>query len=138
MIFVAKAGEVFQPRTGKKMQPHPLGEPPIDDPVDRRRALAKWLTTQLAVIATACWWWLGGAKGAQRGQLDTGAIWLGKGLVNPDRRPKCETNLPSNPELLDALADLASSPPGFDLKALIRQILNSRRVYQHRCRPHAR
>jgi hypothetical protein len=57
---------------------------------------------------------------------------LGKGLVNPidDLR---ETNPPSNPELLDALADnfIASR---FDLKALLRQILTSR-VYQLSAQP---
>jgi hypothetical protein len=97
------------------MQPRPLGEAPVDDPVDRRRALAKWLTKDkprpLARNVVNRYW----------GYL------LGKGLVNPidDLR---ETNPPSNPELLDALADsfIAS---GFDLKALIRQILTSR-VYQ--------
>ncbi len=115
VIYVAKAGEVFQPRTGKKMQPHPLGEAPVDDPIDRRRALAKWLTTQnprpLARNVVNRYW----------GYL------LGKGLVNPidDLR---ETNPPSNPELLDALAD-SFVASGFDLKALLRQILNSR-VYQ--------
>ena len=52
---------------------------------------------------------------------------LGKGLVNPidDLR---ETNPATNPELLDALAD-AFVAAGFDLKQLLRLILNSR-VYQ--------
>ncbi len=52
---------------------------------------------------------------------------MGKGLVNPidDLR---ETNPPSNPELLDALAD-AFIESGYDLKALLRLILTSR-VYQ--------
>ena len=52
---------------------------------------------------------------------------MGKGLVNPidDLR---ETNPPSNPELLDALAD-EFVDGGFDLKKLLRLILNSR-VYQ--------
>ncbi len=115
VIFVSQKGEVYQPRTGKKMEPRPLGEKPTDDPVDRRRALAKWLTAQnprwLARNVVNRYW----------GYL------LGKGLVNPidDLR---ETNPPANPELLDALADrfIAS---GFDLKALLRQIMTSR-VYQ--------
>ena len=52
---------------------------------------------------------------------------MGKGLVNPidDLR---ETNPPTNPELLDALAD-AFIASGYDLKALLRLILTSR-VYQ--------
>ena len=115
MVFVAKSGEVYQPRTGKKMAPRPLGDAPVDDPVDRRRALAKWLTTEnrhwLARNVVNRYW----------GYL------MGKGLVNPidDLR---ETNPPTNPELLDALAG-AFVASGYDLKALLRLILTSR-VYQ--------
>ena len=115
VIYVAKSGEVYQPRTGKKMAPRPLSDEPRDDPGDRRRALAKWLTTEkprwLAHNMVNRYW----------GYL------LGKGLVNPidDLR---ETNPPSNPELLDALAD-AFVKSGYDLKALLRLILTSR-VYQ--------
>jgi hypothetical protein len=122
VIFVAEKGDVYQPRTGKKMEPRPLGEKPIDDPVDRRRALARWLTTQnprwLARNVVNRYW----------GYL------LGKGLVNPidDLR---ETNPASNPELLDALAD-SFIATGFDLKALLRQILTSR-VYQLSAQPTA-
>jgi Protein of unknown function (DUF1553)/Protein of unknown function (DUF1549) len=120
VVFVSQKGEVYQPRTGKKMDPRPLGEKPIDDPVDRRAALARWLTAEnprwLARNVVNRYW----------GYL------LGKGLVNPidDLR---ETNPPSNPELLDSLAQrfIAS---GFDLKALLRQILTSR-VYQLSARP---
>jgi len=115
VVFVAKSGEVFQPRTGKKMAPRPLGAAPVDDPVDRRRALAKWLTTEnrrwLARNVVNRYW----------GYL------MGKGLVNPidDLR---ETNPATNPELLDALAG-AFVASGYDLKALLRLILTSR-VYQ--------
>jgi hypothetical protein len=115
VIFVAKSGEVYQPRTGKKMAPRPLGDAPVDDPIDRRRALASWLTTQnprwlTRNIANRYWGYL-----------------MGKGLVNPidDLR---ETNPASNPELLDALADTFKAS-GYDLKALLRLILTSR-VYQ--------
>lgn len=44
VVFVAAKGEVRQPRSGKVMKPAPLNEDPLDDPVDRRRALASWLT----------------------------------------------------------------------------------------------
>ena len=98
VVYVAKTGEVFQPRTGKKMVPRPLGDAPADDPVDRRRALAKWLTVQnprwlARNVANRYWGYL-----------------MGKGLVNPidDLR---ETNPPSNPALLDALRRLPSSNP---------------------------
>ena len=115
VVYVARSGEVYQPRTGQKMTPRPLGDAPADDPVDRRRALAKWLTAQnprwLARNVVNRYW---------------GYV-MGKGLVNPidDLR---ETNPPTNPALLDALAD-AFIASGYDLKALLRLILTSR-VYQ--------
>jgi hypothetical protein len=115
VVFVARSGDVFQPRTGKKMAPRPLGAPVIDDPLDRRRALAKWLTTEshrwLAHnVANRYWGYL-----------------MGKGLVNPidDLR---DTNPATNPELLDALAGTFVSS-GYDLKSLLRLIMTSR-VYQ--------
>jgi Protein of unknown function (DUF1553)/Protein of unknown function (DUF1549) len=120
VIYVSQQGDVYQPRTGKKMEPRPLGDKTVDDPVDRRRALAKWLTSQsprwLARNVVNRYW----------GYL------LGRGLVNPidDLR---ETNPPSNPELLDALADVFIAS-GYDLKALLRQILTSR-VYQLSAQP---
>ncbi len=115
VIYVANSGEVRQPRTGKVMEPTPLNDEPADDPVDRRRALADWLTEAdnpwlARNIVNRYWGYL-----------------FGKGLVNPidDLR---ETNPASNPELLDALAE-AFVQNGYDLKALLRLILNSR-VYQ--------
>jgi Protein of unknown function (DUF1553)/Protein of unknown function (DUF1549) len=115
VIYVSQTGEVVQPRTGKKMTPRPLGGSPVDDPVDRRRALARWLTTEnhrwLARNVVNRYW----------GYL------FGKGLVNPidDLR---ETNPPTNPELLDSLAE-AFVTSGYNLKALLRLIATSR-VYQ--------
>ncbi|AGA29534.1 DUF1549 and DUF1553 domain-containing protein [Singulisphaera acidiphila] len=115
VIYVAKTGEVGQPRTGKTMKPTPLGDKAADDPVDRRRALSRWLTSStnpwLARNVVNRYW----------GYL------LGKGLVNPidDLR---ETNPPSNPDLLNTLANQFVAD-GFDLKKLLHLILNSR-VYQ--------
>lgn len=120
VIFVAQSGDVRNPRTGKVMAPRPLNADPADDPADRRRALADWLTRPenpwfARNVANRYWGYL-----------------LGRGLVDPidDLR---ETNPPSNPELLDALADHFAKV-GYDLKALLRLILNSR-VYQLSARP---
>jgi hypothetical protein len=115
VIYIATNGEVRQPRSGKQMAPRPLNDAPADDPIDRRRALARWLT---------------GEKNPWLARNIVNRYWgylLGKGLVNPidDLR---ETNPPSNPELLDALA-AEFVRGGFDLKHLLRLILNSR-VYQ--------
>jgi hypothetical protein len=115
VVFVANSGEVTQPRSGKTMPPRPLNAAPADDPVDRRRALARWLTDGsnpwlARNVANRYWGYL-----------------MGKGLVNPidDLR---ETNPPTNPALLDALAG-AFVKSGYDLKALLRLILTSR-TYQ--------
>jgi hypothetical protein len=97
------------------MAPRPLQAEPADDPVDRRRALAHWLTGPenpwlARNVANRYWGYL-----------------LGKGLVNPldDLR---DTNPPSNPELLNALAhELITS--GYNLKHLLRTIMTSH-VYQ--------
>ena len=115
VIYVANAGDVRQPRTGKLMKPTPLGDAPADDPLDRRRALSRWLTDAKNP------WFARNVVNRYWGYL------LGRGLVNPidDLR---ETNPPSNPELLDALA-AEFVAGGFDLKTLLRLILTSR-VYQ--------
>ncbi|MDR3634459.1 MAG: DUF1553 domain-containing protein [Isosphaeraceae bacterium] len=115
VIYVADGGEVRQPRSGKQMKPTPLNDGPADDPVDRRRALARWLT---------------GPKNPWLARNVVNRYWgylMGKGLVNPidDLR---ETNPASNPELLDALSG-EFVKAGFDLKALLRLLCNSR-TYQ--------
>ncbi|HEV3162944.1 MAG TPA: DUF1553 domain-containing protein [Isosphaeraceae bacterium] len=120
VIYVTKAGEVRQPRSGQIMKPTPLNGSPADDDIDRRRALAHWLTQPdnrwLARNVVNRYW----------GYL------MGKGLVNPidDLR---ETNPPSNPELLNALAD-EFIKGGYDLKDLLRVIMTSR-VYQLSSQP---
>lgn len=105
------------PRTGEKITAHALGQPqPLKNPAgDRRRELAVWMTAPdnpffARNLANRVW-----------------AHLLGRGLVEPvdDFR---ETNPPTNPQLLDALAErLVLSK--FDLRSLIREICASR-VYQ--------
>ena len=110
------------PRTGQQVFAHALGTPePARNPAgDRRRELAAW------IAAPENPWF---ARNL------TNRIWarlLGRGLVEPvdDFR---ETNPPSNPALLDALAgELVARQ--FDLRGLLRTICASR-VYQHSAKP---
>jgi hypothetical protein len=115
VVRLSRSGEVRNPRTKVDMRPRALDGPVVDDPLDRRRALAAWITSKNNLmlprnIVNRCW-----------------SMLMGRGLVEPvdDMRV---TNPPSNPELLDALArDFVQK--GYDLKALLRAIMNSR-VYQ--------
>ncbi len=113
IIFLKEVGEVTHPRTGEVLKPQPLGGSPFaiglqDDP---RESLARWMTH---------------AENPFFARTMVNRMWahfLGRGIVHPidDAR---STNPPSNPELLDALADdfVAS---GYDVKHLIRTITNS-------------
>jgi hypothetical protein len=115
VIFLRPGGEQNHPRTGRVVPPHPLDGPTMDDPTDRRRRLADWLTAPdnpffARNFANRLW-----------------AYTMGRGLVEPvdDMRA---TNPPSNPELLDALAaDFAAHK--FDLKHFLRTVFTSR-AYQ--------
>ncbi|OAI50750.1 hypothetical protein AYO44_17540, partial [Planctomycetaceae bacterium SCGC AG-212-F19] len=106
IIYLQATGEVTHPRRGGVVKPHPLDGPPMDDPFDRRRKLAEWLTAKenpffARNIVNRFWSYL-----------------MGRGMVEPvdDMRA---TNPPSNPDLLDALAkDFAEHK--FDLKHLLR------------------
>lgn len=105
------------PRTGETVHAHALGMkmPSNSSPGERRQALADWLTA-----ADNPWF-------ARNLANRVWAHFLGRGLVEPvdDLR---DTNPPSNPALLDALAaHLVESK--FDLKRLIRTI-TAARVYQ--------
>ena len=45
VVLVRSGGEVGHPKTGQVMKPTPLDGEPVDDPLDRRIPLAKWLTS---------------------------------------------------------------------------------------------
>ncbi len=125
VVRINDGGEVTHPKTGQVMRPTPLGvqlaslpggkAPDPDAGGDRRRLLADWLTSKnnrlfARNLANRYWGYL-----------------FGKGIVNPidDQRV---TNPPTNPELLDALADeLIRS--NYDLKHLLRVICLSK-TYQ--------
>jgi len=116
-VYVDRAGEVVQPRTGKTMPPKFMGgtQPQVAEGKDRRAVLADWLTSgQNPFFAKSV----------------VNRIWFhlnGRGIVDPvdDFR---DSNPSANDELLDALArDFVASK--FNLKHVIRTILNSR-TYQ--------
>jgi len=112
IIYLKDRGSVLHPRTGEVLKPQPLGGVLFamgvhDDP---RVSLARWMTSAgnpffARTMVNRMW-----------------AHFLGRGIVHPidDAR---STNPPSNPALLDALAqDFISS--GYDVKHLIRTITN--------------
>jgi hypothetical protein len=115
VVWVRPSGEVTHPRTGAVMKPTPLDGEPVDDPLDRRVALAKWLTAPEN-------------EGFARNVVNRlMAHYLGRGLVDPvdDMRA---TNPPSNPALMAALVvDFRESR--FNVKHLMRRIMHSR-LYQ--------
>lgn len=113
VIYLKDEGEVHNPRSGKLMQPRPLGGPDFkvsrfDDP---RRKLAKWMTSPenpffARTMVNRMW-----------------GHFFGRGIIHPidDAR---STNPPTNSVLLDELAyDFAAN--GYDVKQLIREITNS-------------
>lgn len=117
IVYVARAGEVQQPRTGKTMRPWLPGAGEVADETirDRRMALVDWLTRpdnpMFARVAVNRMW----------------AEVMGRGIVDPvdDFR---QSNPPSIPALLDRLAEDFVSHD-FDQKHILRTILNSR-IYQ--------
>ncbi len=106
-------GEVSHLRRGVPMPPAPLDAPPLafDDPRDRRMVFADWLTSpENPYFAKAL----------------VNRVWrnfLGRGLVEAEDDMR-QTNPPTNPQLLAALAKDFSAH-GYDVKHLIRLIMNS-------------
>jgi hypothetical protein len=113
VMFVKDAGGVKHPLTGQELLPTPLLGVPLTITADRdpRVVLAEWATAKdnpffAKVIVNRVW-----------------AELMGRGLVDPvdDLR---DTNPPTNPALLDALAD-DFRKNGHDLKKLISTIAAS-------------
>ncbi|MCS7045419.1 MAG: DUF1549 and DUF1553 domain-containing protein [Gemmataceae bacterium] len=115
VVYLKNSGEQTHPRKGSVVKPRPLDGPEMTDPIDRRVKLAEWLTAPENPYFARNW--------ANRfwGYL------MGRGLVEPLDDVRA-TNPPSNPELLDALAqELVRSK--FDMRHLLKTIMKSR-AYQ--------
>jgi hypothetical protein len=123
-LFAKPGGDVVHPRTQLPVLAHALGEPtPADTPLgDRRQLLAQWMTS-----ADNPWF-------AQNIVNRVWAHYTGRGLVEPVDDVRL-TNPPTNPELLQALAD-EFVYKGYDLRELIRTITASR-TYQLSSHPNA-
>jgi hypothetical protein len=113
IIFVSDSGDLVQPLTGRPQPPTPLDGTPLtfESPEDRRVHLADWLVSPenpyfSRAIVNRVW-----------------ANFMGVGLVQAvdDMRA---TNPASNEKLLAAAAKYLASQK-FDLKALMRTILQS-------------
>lgn len=117
IVYVERQGEVQHPLTRKNLEPAAFGAAAgtLTPDDDRRVKLADWLTS-----ADNRWF----------ARSTANRVWyhlLGRGIVDPvdDFR---DTNPPSHPELLDALAR-SFAEGGYRLKPLVRLIVNSR-AYQ--------
>jgi hypothetical protein len=122
VIMARSSGEVRQPRTGKVMPPKPLDAPPVDHPLDRRVALAEWMTSPQNTAF---------ARATVNRYL---SYLLGRGLVDPvdDLR---STNPPTNVALMHALTDDLVAHQ-YDVKHLLCTVMSSR-LYQLDSQPTA-
>jgi Protein of unknown function (DUF1549)/Protein of unknown function (DUF1553)/Bacterial Ig-like domain (group 2) len=114
VIFTARTGAVTHPKTGKAMQPRGLGDKVVSVPpgVDPRQKLVDWMVdpkNPFFARAVVNRYW---------------AHFFGRGIVEPMDDLRL-TNPPSNPDLIDALADDFVTN-GYNLKRLIRTICGSR------------
>jgi hypothetical protein len=113
IVFAKAAGDINHPRLLKPLAPTPLdGESlPLDSSASRREHFAKWLTSP---------------KNTYFARAVVNRVWanfMGRGLVDPVDDVRA-TNPASNEELFDAVAkDFVAG--GFDVKRLIRTIMNS-------------
>jgi hypothetical protein len=120
IVQSAPDGDVLHPRRGVPMPPTPLDGKPAPAGLDRRVYFAQWLTApENPYFAKAL----------------VNRVWrnfLGRGLVEAEDDVR-QTNPPSNPDLLDALAhDFIEHK--YDVKHLIRVIMNSA-AYQRSSTP---
>jgi hypothetical protein len=124
-LYVLPTGLATNPITGKERAPKPLGGtefPDLGPSVDPRERLADWLRQKdnpyFARALVNRYW----------------KHFFGRGLVEPEDDMRV-SNPPSNPELLDMLAD-SFVKSGYDLKALVRLIATSK-AYDRSSLPNA-
>ena len=117
IIFNSGGGAAKHPVDGREMKPKFLGGPVPDLPAgsDRREALARWLASPdnpafARHMANLVW-----------------AHFFGRGIVDPVDDVRI-SNPPSNPALLDALAQRLTAAH-YDFRQLVRDICTSR-TYQ--------
>ncbi|MEO8428151.1 MAG: DUF1549 and DUF1553 domain-containing protein, partial [Verrucomicrobiota bacterium] len=126
IVFVARQGEVKNPRTGKAAEPRFLGAAASEVDYAPRSTLHAGDLDELEALAQ----WLTRPDNPFFARAQVNRIWfhlMGRGIVDPidDFRA---TNPASHPALLDALTkDFVAHK--FDLRYLIRLIMNSR-TYQ--------
>jgi len=113
VVFAKASGNINHPRLLKPLAPTPLDGTPmsLDSSEDRRVHFAEWLTSKDNVYF---------ARSAMN------RVWgnfMGRGIVDPVDDVRA-SNPPSNQELFDAVTkDFVDN--GFDVKGLIRTIMNS-------------
>lgn len=122
LVHASGPARIPHPSTEELLGPRVLGGPAMDVPADEdpRNRLAAWLTSPdnpafARAIVNRMW-----------------SHFFGRGIVDPEDDMR-ETNPPSNPALLDALAaDFKAH--GFDIAHLVRTICNSA-TYQRSATP---
>jgi hypothetical protein len=117
IVQIEKVGEVKHPVTGEVLKPKLLGGPTLKlaDSDDRLQPLADWVASP---------------DNPYFARTQANRVWshlLGRGIVDPNDDFR-ESNPPVNGPLLDALAKHLVEKK-FDMKSLIRTIMNSR-TYQ--------
>ncbi|MGL5096813.1 MAG: DUF1549 domain-containing protein, partial [Planctomycetia bacterium] len=121
VLLVRNGGEVYHPKKGKLMPPKPLHvqewlpDQVVQSTLDRRTLLADWIASP------------GNPYFAVNIANRYVAYLMGRGVVEPVDDVRA-TNPPSNPELLNALAE-EFKQAGYDVKKLMRRIMTSR-LYQ--------
>ncbi len=113
VVLAVEDGDVNHPRAGVPLPPRPLDGVPLalDDPADRREALARWVTSPANPYFT-------------RAVVNRIARnYLGRGLIEAEDDLRL-TNPPSNESLFQAMcSDLVRG--GYDLRGLMRTIMLS-------------